>query len=153
MSIEAIFAEMERIAPHIPSVLLTGGEPLAAARLPILIDELKKAGKWLAMESSGVGGKIPPGLDWLTISPKKKLPKEIMAWADELKFIVGPTPSAAQQQEINYWAANHPNVWLQPCADGSRPDPESNARCLQLVLASKGRLRLSTQVHKYLEIP
>jgi 7-carboxy-7-deazaguanine synthase len=153
MTLAAILAEMDRIGPDIPAVLLTGGEPLAVDGLPVLIAGLKKAGKWLAMESSGSGGEIPTGLDWLTISPKKSVEKEKMLAANELKFIVGPHPSAAQRQEIDHWAAQHPNVWLQPRADGDRPDLEATATCLKLVLAARGRLRLSTQIHKYLKIP
>ena len=153
MSLETLLQEVDRIGPQIPSVLLTGGEPLAVEPLPLLITELKKAGKWLAMESSGVGGDIPTGLDWLTISPKKVLKPEKMQGADELKFIIGPNPSPAQKQEINYWALHHPNVWLQPRAQGNRPDRAATQIALEWVLASQGRLNLSTQVHKYLDIP
>ncbi|MBF0454719.1 MAG: 7-carboxy-7-deazaguanine synthase QueE [Magnetococcales bacterium] len=153
LSLDELLIALDQIAPSLPSVLLTGGEPLGVDHLPVLIDALKKRGKWLAMESSGIGGEIPEGLDWLTISPKKALPAEIMEASDELKFIVGPNPSASQQQEIDRWAARHPNVWLQPRADGDQPNAAATATALQWVLASEGRLQLSVQQHKYLNIP
>ncbi len=153
MNMEAILVEMDRIAPDVQSVLMTGGEPLAVQGLQELIVELKRAGKWLAMESSGHGGPLPTGLDWLTISPKQGTAPEVMERADELKFIVGANPNAAKKGEIRRWAGMHPNVWLQPLADGDRPGKAATATCVNLVLASGGRLRLSAQVHKYLEIP
>ncbi|MBF0359152.1 MAG: 7-carboxy-7-deazaguanine synthase QueE [Magnetococcales bacterium] len=153
LPLETLLEQVDSIGAGISSVLLTGGEPLAVEQLSLLIAELKKRGKWLAMESSGVGYDIPEGLDWLTISPKKALAEEVMTKADELKFIVGPSLSTAQKQEINHWAAIHPNVWLQPRADNNKPNLQANAKCLQLVLASQGRLNLSVQLHKYLNIP
>ncbi|MBF0444139.1 MAG: 7-carboxy-7-deazaguanine synthase QueE [Magnetococcales bacterium] len=153
MTIDSILKEIELIGPKIPSVLLTGGEPLAVKELPRLIVELKKAGKWLGMESSGVGYDIPDGLDWLTISPKKAVSLEKMERANEIKFIVGPNPTKSQKDEINHWATIHPNVWLQPLGDGNQPNFGATKTCLDLVLASQGRLRLSTQIHKYLKIP
>ncbi|MBF0380631.1 MAG: 7-carboxy-7-deazaguanine synthase QueE [Magnetococcales bacterium] len=153
MSIGDILKKIQQSTPHIPTVLLTGGEPLAVKELPQLISSLKKTGKWLAMESSGIGYDIPDGLDWLTISPKKTVAKDKMLRADELKFIVGPHPSDEQKADINHWAANHPNVWLQPVGDGDIPNPQATKTALELVMASQGRLRLSTQIHKYLKIP
>lgn len=153
MNIAEIVAKMNQLAPDIPAVLLTGGEPLAVKNLPLLIAELKNRGKWLAMESSGSGGEIPSGLDWLTISPKQTIAADKMLAADELKFIVPANPTARQRQEITGWAAKHPNVWLQPCADGQQPNKKATATALKMVLASKGRLRLSCQIHKYLQIP
>ncbi|MBF0193705.1 MAG: 7-carboxy-7-deazaguanine synthase QueE [Magnetococcales bacterium] len=153
MSIDSILAEIERIGPKIPAVLLTGGEPLAVKELPMLITALKKAGKWLGMESSGVGYDIPQGLNWLTISPKKVISKEKMLKANELKFIVGPQTTKLQKEEINHWAQTHPNVWLQPISDGDIPNSKATEICLDWVLTSQGRLKLSTQIHKYLKIP
>jgi 7-carboxy-7-deazaguanine synthase len=153
LTLDSLLEQIESIGADIPSVLLTGGEPLAVEQLPLLIAELKKRGKWLSMESSGVGYDIPDGLDWLTISPKKAIAEERMVQANELKFIVGPNPSATQLQEINHWAAIHPNVWLQPRADNNQPNLQANVKCLELVLASQGRLNLSAQLHKYLKIP
>lgn len=153
LSLTELLAEMERIGQNLPSILLTGGEPLAVPFLDILIDHLKKRGIWLAMESSGVGGPIPDGLDWLTLSPKTRLNPDLMMRADELKFIIGANPSPQQRQEVDHWAARHPNVWLQPQAEADHPNPRAIAHCLDWVLASRGTLRLSTQVHKYLNIP
>jgi 7-carboxy-7-deazaguanine synthase len=153
MSIDSILERIELIGPKIPSILLTGGEPLAVKELPLLIAELKKAGKWVGMESSGVGYDIPEGLDWLTISPKKAITLGKMAKANEIKFIVGPNPTDSQKEEINHWGTIHPNVWLQPLGDGDQPNTKATKICLDWVLASQGRLRLSTQIHKYLNIP
>ncbi len=153
LTVAEILAELERLGPPVPHVLLTGGEPLAVPGLPELVARLKEEGKWVAMESSGVGGQPPPGLDWLTLSPKTSLPEGLYGVADEIKYIVGPELSAPREREIRDRAARHGNVWVQPRADGDTPHPLAVARCVRLVLSARGRLRLSLQTHKWIGIP
>ena len=148
-----ILEEIARIGPDIPHVLLTGGEPLAVDGLSVLIRALKKKRYWVAMETSGVGGTVPPGLDWLTLSPKTPLPEGTCQTADEIKFVVGPVLSAHEARTIHQRAAIHPNVWVQPRADGDRLNLKAVARCIEQVMAAGGRVRLSLQIHKWIDVP
>ncbi|MBF0175650.1 MAG: 7-carboxy-7-deazaguanine synthase QueE [Magnetococcales bacterium] len=148
-----ILATRERLAPEIPHVLLTGGEPLAAPGLDALITALKQAGLWVAMETSGVGGEPPRGVDWITLSPKTPLPPEWYERADEIKYVVDAHPSPAWIEEILHRATRHPRVWVQPCAQGALPDPGAVALCYNLVMQKGARLRLSLQTHKWIGVP
>ncbi|MEO5376979.1 MAG: 7-carboxy-7-deazaguanine synthase QueE [Magnetococcus sp. DMHC-6] len=154
LTAQEILTHVQRVAPGIPNLLLTGGEPLAVAGLQHLVACFKQAGYWLAMESSGIGGEVPQGLDWLTLSPKPHHPPpaSILAQAQEIKFIVDAHPSPTFQAIINQQAQHHPHVWVQPKARGSEIDPHAVARCVEMVLAGAGKLRLSLQVHKWIKI-
>lgn len=133
-------------------VLLTGGEPLLQPHLPELIEALRAEGRWVAMETSGVGSDTLPAVDWLTLSPKTALPEGWYVAADEIKYVVGAQPSDEEVAALMARARCHPRVWLQPLAKGGTPDPLAMAACYQLVMAGAGRLRLSLQVHKWLGV-
>ncbi|MEO5331387.1 MAG: 7-carboxy-7-deazaguanine synthase QueE [Magnetococcus sp. YQC-5] len=149
---QEILEQIANIAPDIPYIVLTGGEPLAVEGIQDLILALKHQGYWVAMESSGEGGPLPAsGLDWLTLSPKTTAPETTFLAANEIKYVLAA--EGGSTAAILARAQRHPNVWVQPRATGSIPDPQAVRRCVALVLASKGRLRLSLQTHKYLGIP
>lgn len=153
LSLSELLGELRQTAPQLKRVVLTGGEPLAASGVAPLVAALKEAGYWIAMESSGVGGAVPEGVDWLTLSPKGPLPAGLLQRADEIKYIVGSDLSPAREQEILAQGERHPLVWVQPMACGDRLDDAATARCIALVQAGAGRLRLSMQTHKLLGLP
>lgn len=153
LALPEIVQAVENQAQGIDAVLLTGGEPLAAEHLAKLVNQLKKSGKWVAMETSGVGGPIPEGLDWITLSPKTPLPHFPTDRANEIKFVLGHEPEPAQEELIHWWTTHHGNVWLQPRWQGPSFPAAAANHCLKRVLASGGRLRLSLQIHKWLNIP
>ncbi|MEO5364844.1 MAG: 7-carboxy-7-deazaguanine synthase QueE [Magnetococcus sp. WYHC-3] len=140
--------------PHPPEyVLLTGGEPLAAPHLAELVQALHADGRRVALETSGVGGPLPPGLDWVTLSPKTALDESLFQRADEIKFIVGADDPPQREELILARAKCHPRVSVQPRARGQTLDPAATARVVALVLRGAGRLRLSLQTHKLLGLP
>ncbi|MBF0155874.1 MAG: 7-carboxy-7-deazaguanine synthase QueE [Magnetococcales bacterium] len=150
----AIIAALRAFGEGSARVLLTGGEPLAREGLGSLVSELNCAGFDVAMETSGVGGAVPPGVAWVTLSPKWPPPPEaVHRRADEIKFVVPADPSEAVLGEIARWSREHPNVWVQPQARGDEPDPASTRRAVALVMESRGRLRLSLQTHKWIGLP
>lgn len=176
LTAEEILATLRQIAPHLSSVLLTGGEPLAVKGLARLVRFLKDRGYWLAMETSGVGGAIPPEVDWVTLSPKTPLPDAVFARANELKYVVAASPSTQQTLEIQQKSRTHANVWVQPQDEetagkkrpGSDIHPETStgpvrlekihntgalARCLEHIERSDGAIRLSLQTHKLVGLP
>ncbi|MGN7611364.1 7-carboxy-7-deazaguanine synthase QueE [Magnetococcales bacterium HHB-1] len=152
MSINTILKKLKKISPDIKSLLLTGGEPLAVKQLSTLITHLKKAGFWIAMETSGVGGTLPQKVDWVTLSPKRPISENFFKHANEIKYIVSANPSTALIEEINHYSHRYANVLVQPLAQKSHPDPKAVERCFQLVMQSQGRLRLSLQTHKWIGV-
>ncbi|MBF0624198.1 MAG: 7-carboxy-7-deazaguanine synthase QueE [Magnetococcales bacterium] len=148
-----IHDRLQELGPGIPHILLTGGEPLVAPGLNDLVAFFKERDYWVALETSGVGGVPPPGLDWITLSPKTRLSEDWYRRADEIKYVLGPDPDPAAEAAIVERAARHPRVRVQPRAAGNRPDPRAVRRCLELVMAHGARLRLSLQVHKWLGVP
>ena len=107
------------------------------------------------METSGVGGPIPPGVDWITLSPKKPLPDSLFAMANEIKYIVGASPTTQQVAEIQQRAKSHANVWVQPQSRHDTTAIHSAAlqRCLEQIKQSNGKIRLSLQTHKLVDLP
>lgn len=138
---------------NLPHVLLTGGEPLAVQGIDYLIGLLKNQNYWLAMETSGVGGPLPKHLDWITLSPKTSLDATLFDRADEIKYVVGESPSVRQIEEIQQIANSHDNVWIQPRSDGQRFNPLALDSCLEQIKVSGGKIRLSLQTHKLIGLP
>ena len=69
-------------------VVCTGGEPLLQLDPP-LIEALHERGFRVAVETNGTIA-LPPGLDWVCVSPKARAPLVVTA-GDELKIVV-PQP-------------------------------------------------------------
>lgn len=153
LSLPALLEEVRGVAAGIPSVLLTGGEPLLQPQLALLLAALKREGYWVAMESCGVGGAIPTGLDWLTLSPKTPLAEEWFRAASEIKFVVAAKPGAGQLALIRHWMGIHQRVWVQPMAVHGDMDRQAARLCYRLVMESQGQLRLSLQTHRWLGVP
>ena len=127
------------------NVILTGGEPMIHD-LALLLSALKAEGYYVAMESNGSAienlyDEIRIDLvDWLTVSPKSPLDKEILKLAHETKYVV------PDKEKIIWW--DHPKVFLQP----EWNNKAALARCRELLRAKdfKGNVKLSIQTHNYL---
>jgi 7-carboxy-7-deazaguanine synthase (Cx14CxxC type) len=126
-----------------PYVVFTGGEPLLQLDLA-LIAACHSAGFEVAVETNGTLA-VPPGIDWLTVSPKAGTPLVATA-GDELKLAYPqPELSPAALAELPF-----AHFFLQP-VDG--PEREANTeRALAYCLAHP-EWRLSLQTHKLLGIP
>ncbi|ABK43155.1 Radical SAM domain protein [Magnetococcus marinus MC-1] len=139
------------LAPHTTNLLLTGGEPLMAPHLDRLVDYFKDQGYWIAMETCGEGGEIPAEVDWVTLSPKNQLPQSLYERADEVKLVLGADADQSDKERLTQ--CHHPNLWLQPRALPTGPDPMAVALCYRWALESGGAWRLSLQTHKYIGVP
>ena len=143
-SIDDVVARVRGAGGEAPTVILTGGEPLAQAQAPALIAALRADGRRVHIESNGT---IDVGLPvdvWLTVSPKERLHPAMAARANEAKLIVdGRVPLE--------WIAEFPAatpIFLQP--EGNKP-----ANVALAVAAAKAdplRLRLSLQTHKFIGV-
>jgi 7-carboxy-7-deazaguanine synthase len=122
--------------------VLTGGEPA------LQVDDglraaLKRQGFMVAIETNGTRS-LPPGLDWVTVSPKALTDFVVIA-GDELK-VAWPQPLDLDRLALLPFAYH----FLQPI-DG--PDREANTRaCVERCLADP-RWRLSLQTHKLVGLP
>jgi 7-carboxy-7-deazaguanine synthase (Cx14CxxC type) len=125
-----------------PFVVCTGGEPLLQLDEP-LVNELHAAGFEIAIETNGTIA-APPGIDWITVSPKAEIPLKQTS-GDELKLI-HPQPSV---DPADYLLLPFNHFFLQPL-DG--PEREANTRQCVAYCLEHPVWRLSLQTHKYLGI-
>lgn len=148
MSEDAIVREAEKYPARL--VILTGGEP-SLFITDTLIQQLHKAGKYVAVETNGTH-LLPKSIDWITLSPKDGFCPNAnikISRCDELKLVY-----AGQKEEmIEHYAqfpANH--YFLQPCDSG---DAAKNAGILQETVdyCLKHPLwNISIQLHKVLNV-
>jgi len=119
-------------------VVCTGGEPLLQLDPP-LIDALHARGFEIAIETNGTIA-LPPGLDWVCVSPKSGAPLVVTA-GDELKVIV---PQAGLDP-LEFAGLNFRRLSVQPM------DGPERARNTELAIAfclEHPPWQLSLQTHK-----
>jgi 7-carboxy-7-deazaguanine synthase len=124
-------------------VVCTGGEPLLQLD-ESLINELHARDFEISVETNGTIA-APPGIDWLTVSPKigSALVQET---GDELKLVY-PQQNGDPQQFVDLDFAL---FYLQPM-DG--PDAVANTQKTIEFIHQNPRWQLSLQTHKYVGIP
>jgi len=126
----------------VPLVVCTGGEPLLQLDTA-LIEALHQVGFEVAIESNGTVV-VPPGIDWVCISPKANAPL-VVNKGNELKLAYpqeGMPPEAFEHLDFRAFL-------LQPI-DGPRVK-ENTQQVLEYCLVHP-RWRVSLQAHKYLQI-
>jgi 7-carboxy-7-deazaguanine synthase len=128
-----------------PSVILTGGEPLAQAGALQLIEALRDDGRRVHVESNGtIYTELPAGV-WLCVSPKERVDSRMAARADEAKLIVDRRVPEEHLPLFEHLST----VLLQP--EGNKP--ENVGLALEYVKAHPRRFRLSLQTHKFIGVP
>lgn len=144
-TVDDIVAKVRELGGDCPMVVLTGGEPLAQAETPKLIEALRRDGRRVHVESNGsIFTELPDDV-WLCVSPKERADARMAERANEAKLIVdGRVP----EEHLPLFAAK-PTILLQP---------EGNARqnvaiALDYVKSHPGRFRLSLQTHKFIGAP
>jgi organic radical activating enzyme len=127
-----------------PTVILTGGEPLAQRETRLLIDALRADGRRVHIESNGTIPTDLPADVWLTVSPKERLAPEMARRANEAKLIVdGRVP----QEWLGAFPESTP-LFLQP--EGNKaPNVEL---AVEAAKRDPRRLRLSLQTHKFIGV-
>ena len=143
-SVDEVVARVREEGGACPTVILTGGEPLAQQETRALIDALRADGRRVHIESNGtMPTDLPPDV-WLTVSPKERLTPEMARRADEAKLIVdGRVP----EEWIGAFPESTP-VFLQP--EGNKPVNVTLA--IDAAKRAPGRLRLSLQTHKFIGV-
>jgi 7-carboxy-7-deazaguanine synthase len=132
-------------ATYLPSkyVVFTGGEPLLQLD-DALIKSMHACGFQIAIETNGTLP-VPPGVDWICVSPKVG-PKLVVQAGSELKVVI---PQIGQALE-DYESLQFDNFYVQPM-DG--PNLEHNTRLAIEVCKRNPKWKLSLQTHKLLQIP
>ncbi|MEO6836459.1 MAG: 7-carboxy-7-deazaguanine synthase QueE [Candidatus Tumulicola sp.] len=144
-AIDEVVQRVRALGGDCPSVILTGGEPLAQAETPALIDALRRDGRRVHVESNGTIYAPLPSDVWLCVSPKERLDPRMAARANEAKLIVdGRVP-----EEHLPSFADKSSILLQP--EGNKP--KNVAIALDYVKAHPRRFRLSLQTHKFIGAP
>lgn len=143
-SVGEVVTRVRELGGDCPTVILTGGEPLAQSQCLPLIEALRAAGRRVHIESNGTIA-TPLGEDvWLTVSPKERLSDEMAARANEAKLIVD------RHVPLEWLSRFGPQtlVFLQP--EGNKPS--NVALALDALKQDPKRLRLSLQTHKYIGV-
>jgi 7-carboxy-7-deazaguanine synthase (Cx14CxxC type) len=126
-----------------PLVVCTGGEPLLQLDAAATV-QLHAAGFEIAVETNGTLV-LPPGLDWICVSPKAGAPL-VLTTGDELKLVFpqeGGEPERYRELRFRYF-------FLQPM-DG--PNLARHTALAVEYCLRHPEWRLSIQTHKMLGIP
>lgn len=143
----------EALSYGCPWVCLTGGEPTMYDLQP-LCDRLHAAGLLLQVETNGQHPRPLWGLDHITVSPKEteggRLDRWYLEHATEFKVVVdGPEDVERALAYSTPGMPGGPLLFLQPNALNA----DAVGLCIAAVKEHPGRLRLSLQTHKLLNIP
>jgi organic radical activating enzyme len=143
-SVDEVVARVRAEGGDCPMVILTGGEPLAQAATPALIEALRADGRRVHIESNGTLYADLPADVWLCVSPKERVDARMAHRANEAKLIVdGRVP-----EEHLALFADKPLILLQP--EGNK------AANVQLAIAyakrHPSRFKLSLQTQKFIGI-
>ncbi len=139
LGVEEIAGELGALAGGCRWVVLTGGEPALQVDAA-LIDALHAAGYRLAIETNGSVA-LPPGLDWVTVSPKVAEHAIRQRRADEVKYVRG------YGQAVPQTVVEADHYLISPAFDGPHLDRRTLDWCIELVKENPP-WRLSLQQHK-----
>jgi 7-carboxy-7-deazaguanine synthase len=149
------FLDAEALARHLwavwaaetsggqPYVVFTGGEPLLQLD-EALTRACKAYGFEMAVETNGTQP-VPPGLDWVCVSPKPRSVLQVRR-GHELKLVF-PQPELLPEHVADL---DFDHFFLQPLDDAER---ETHTAQAIAYCRSHPQWRLSLQTHKLLGIP
>lgn len=128
------------------TVVITGGEP-AEQDLPALISALKSAGHIVHVETNGAKDCDVSKADFVCVSPKKYVAKEMLTKADIIKLVVTPQTDLEDLQKYYLYENEKTQIYLQP--EGNKQ--ENIDLCVKLIKRHPSA-RLSVQLHKLINI-
>jgi organic radical activating enzyme len=139
LTIPEIVSELRALAPQCRWIVLTGGEPALQVDAE-LIEALHAEGFQLAIETNG-SVELPPGLDWITVSPKVAEHALRQRRADEVKYVRG------YGQAVPETVVEADHYLISPAFEGEAIDPRTLDWCIRLC-RDNPPWRLSVQQHK-----
>lgn len=137
------------------NVIITGGEPTIQPNLSLLLDQLKKEGYFLAIETNGLK-EVPAQIDYIATSPKRmyqeKYQRRCIEFANEVRIVVDGEVQAFCEQIESQIKAEH--YYLSPC------ELEGKMNLLETITQigllnqrpNKPKWQLSIQTHKIVGI-
>lgn len=128
-------------------VVITGGEP-SLFLTKSLVDQLHKAGKYVAVETNGTRA-LPLNVDWITLSPKDAFVESgvpVLTQCDEMKVVFDGSPLP------DYSLITTRHRFLQPCDTGNVVHNAEIVRQAISYILSHPEWRLSLQTHKIINI-
>jgi len=128
-----------------PLVVFTGGEPLLQLD-EALIDAVRARGMRIAVETNGTIA-APPGIDWLTVSPKPKSELKQIS-GDELKLVY---PGIRAPEEFACLTFKH--FYLSPLWSADRQAHNENVGKALEYCEENPQWKLTLQLQKILGIP
>lgn len=135
-------------------VVVTGGEPLMNKQLPELIEFLKIHKFEIAVESNG-SFPAPPGIDFITVSPKKYVQKGLP------EFFINPALIGKVQEykyvvedgfDFNILKRHEFDVCKLSLSPEFNKFQESTEKIINYIKENP-RWRISLQTHKWMQIP
>jgi 7-carboxy-7-deazaguanine synthase len=138
-TIPEILEEFRQLSEKCDWVILTGGEPALQVD-PELIEALHGAGYKIAIETNG-SLELPPGIDWITVSPKVAEHAIRQRTAHEVKYVRG------YGQALPRTVVEAEHYLISPAFDGTELDPRTLDWCIRLC-KDNPPWRLSLQQHK-----
>jgi 7-carboxy-7-deazaguanine synthase len=139
MSAAEIVAEARELSAACGWMVLTGGEPALQVDAE-LIARLHEAGLRLAIETNG-SVELPPGIDWITVSPKVAEHAVRQRTAHEVKYVRG------YGQAVPRTVVEAEHYLISPAFDGAEVDRRALDWCIRLC-RDNPPWRLSVQQHK-----
>jgi organic radical activating enzyme len=139
MDLDEIVSELRTLSQKCEWIILTGGEP-ALQLDEELIDGLHREDYKLAIETNG-SLELPPGLDWITVSPKVAEHAIRQRTADEVKYVRN------YGQGIPKTVVKAKHHLISPAFNGHSLDQRTLGWCIKLVKENPP-WQLSLQQHK-----
>ncbi|AHG76089.1 Organic radical activating enzyme [Mannheimia varigena USDA-ARS-USMARC-1296] len=137
------------------NVIITGGEPTIQPNLSLLLEQLKQADYFLAIETNGLK-EIPSQIDYIATSPKRmykeKYQHRCIEFANEVRIVVdGEVQEFCEQLETQIKADHY---YLSPCEVDGKMNLLETITQLGLLnqRANKPKWQLSIQTHKIVGI-
>lgn len=101
------------------NIIITGGEPTIQPQIRTLLQTLKQAGYFLAIETNGLTA-VPPEIDYIACSPKamyaEKYRDKLIEYADEVRIVCDDDILPFCQAIAQRLTAKH--YYLSPCERG-----------------------------------
>ena len=128
------------------TAVITGGEP-SEQDLPALIRALKSAGYAVHLETNGAHDCDVSQADFVCVSPKKYVSKEMLKKADIIKLVVDTQTDLEDLKKYYLYENEKTTIYLQPESNKQ----ENINLCVKLVKEHPSA-RLSVQLHKLIAV-
>lgn len=142
MTPKELVSEMEQRGGSCRACVLTGGEPALQVDAE-LIRWLRENGWYVAIETNGTV-ELPPGIDWVCVSPKTAWHTLRQKTANELKLV---RHAGQALPPVQLGLERIDNFLVSPAVNPDGSFGENLKWCIGLVKANPG-WRLSVQQHK-----